>query len=127
MRENVLEGMVRAPGVVRAQLGECLKAIVNTDYPERWPGLLPALLANLASQARKFPIPWSNPSITASRERRPGLLPALLADLASQARLKPQSAPGNPGNTPPWERQPGPAKRASQLRMRCCQPYMGVP
>ena len=52
MRENVVESMVRAPGVVRTQLGECLKAIVNTDYPECWPGLLPALLHNLASQVR---------------------------------------------------------------------------
>ena len=95
VRENVLESMVRAPGVVRMQLGECLKAIVGTDYPERWPGLLPALLANLASQARPDPeTPLINPSNGQFRGRWPGLLPALLASLASQARQHP--APWKP-------------------------------
>ena len=50
VRENVLESMVRAPQAVRTQLGECLRALVHADFPQRWPGLLPILLHNLASQ-----------------------------------------------------------------------------
>ena len=50
VRDNLLEGIVRAPQVVRTQLGECLKAIVHVDFPESWPGLLPIVLQNLGSQ-----------------------------------------------------------------------------
>ncbi len=50
VRDNLLEGIVRAPQVVRTQLGECLKSIVHVDFPERWPGLLPIVLQNLSSQ-----------------------------------------------------------------------------
>ena len=50
VRDNLLEGIVRAPQVVRTQLGECLKSIVQVDFPERWPGLLPIVLQNLSSQ-----------------------------------------------------------------------------
>ena len=49
-RECGRRSMVRAPQAVRTQLGECLKALVHADFPERWPGLLPTLLRNLASQ-----------------------------------------------------------------------------
>jgi hypothetical protein len=52
VRDNILEGIVRAPQVVRTQLGECLKDIVHVDFPERWPGLLPIVLQNLGSQVR---------------------------------------------------------------------------
>lgn len=34
----------------RVQLGDGLKTIVNNDYPERWPSLLPSIDANLKSQ-----------------------------------------------------------------------------
>ncbi len=41
---------MRAPPLVRTQLGESVKAIASKDFPEHWPGLLPALLQNLSSQ-----------------------------------------------------------------------------
>lgn len=41
---------MRAPPLVRTQLGESMKAIVSKDYPDRWLGLLPAVLQNLSSQ-----------------------------------------------------------------------------
>ena len=53
---------MRAPPLVRAQLGESLKAVAGRDFPEHWPGLLPAILQNLSSQVR----PWAyalSPSI----------------------------------------------------------------
>jgi hypothetical protein len=53
VRENIIESMARAPPIVRNQLGECLRSLVHADFPERWPGLLPTLLHNLASQARR--------------------------------------------------------------------------
>ena len=54
VRDNLLEGIVRAPPLVRAQLGECLKSIVYSDFPERWPGILQAVQQQLATQARAF-------------------------------------------------------------------------
>lgn len=52
VRDNLLEGIVRAPPLVRAQLGECLKAVVYSDFPDRWPGILHAIQQQLATQAR---------------------------------------------------------------------------
>lgn len=52
VRDNLLEGIVRAPTLVRAQLGECLKAVVYSDFPDRWPGILHAIQQQLATQAR---------------------------------------------------------------------------
>ena len=51
VRDNLLEGIVRAPPLVHAQLGECLKSIVYADFPERWPGILQAVQQQLATQA----------------------------------------------------------------------------
>lgn len=34
----------------RAQLGECIKTIVQDDYPEQWPGLLHWVKCNLQLQ-----------------------------------------------------------------------------
>ena len=48
--ENLLEGIVRAPPAVRAQLGECAKYVVYSDYPDKWPNLLPSICAALATQ-----------------------------------------------------------------------------
>ena len=50
VRDNLLEGVMHAPPLVRTQLGESMKAIASRDYPEHWPGLLPALLQNLSLQ-----------------------------------------------------------------------------
>ena len=50
VRDNLLEGVMRAPPLVRTQLGESMKAIAGGDYPEHWPSLLPALLQHLSLQ-----------------------------------------------------------------------------
>eukprot|EP00887_Chlorella_sp_A99_P003658 scaffold7.g3658.t1 len=50
VREALVEGVVRAPAPVRAQLGECVRSVVYCDYPERWPGLLAQVQVNLGSQ-----------------------------------------------------------------------------
>ena len=51
-RARVLDALVLAPPLVRAQLGECVRAMVYADYPERWPGLGEQVYAHLVSQAR---------------------------------------------------------------------------
>lgn len=42
----------RAPPPVRVQLGECVRSITYIDFPDKWPGLLPLLVQNLATQVR---------------------------------------------------------------------------
>lgn len=49
VRGSLVEALIRAPPLIQSQLGEVFKAVVYCDYPEKWPGLLPALQANLAS------------------------------------------------------------------------------
>jgi len=48
-RENVLEALIQSPDQVRSQLTECVKVIVSSDYPERWPALLGTLQGYLAT------------------------------------------------------------------------------
>ena len=50
VRDNLLQGIVRAPPAVRSQLGECAKYVVHTDYPQDWPSLLPSIVAHLGTQ-----------------------------------------------------------------------------
>ncbi|CAM6037581.1 unnamed protein product [Sphagnum compactum] len=50
VRENLLEAIIQAPPIIRVQLGECLKTVIHADYPEHWPGLLPAIDGNLKAQ-----------------------------------------------------------------------------
>ena len=50
VRDNLLQGIVRAPPAVRSQLGECAKYVVHTDYPQHWPSLLPSIVAHLGTQ-----------------------------------------------------------------------------
>ena len=52
VRDNLLEGIVRAPPAVRAQLGESAKHVVHFEFPERWPALVPAICTLLATQVR---------------------------------------------------------------------------
>tara|TARA_B110000305_G_C19377950_1_gene608010 strand:- start:111 stop:1232 length:1122 start_codon:yes stop_codon:yes gene_type:complete len=42
-KENVLEALIQSPEVVRSQLTECVKVMVASDFPEKWPELLPTL------------------------------------------------------------------------------------
>eukprot|EP00850_Spirogloea_muscicola_P016520 SM000134S26963 [mRNA] locus=s134:343998:351525:+ [translate_table: standard] len=49
VRDNLLEAIICAPALLRSQLGECLKTIVQSDYPEQWQALLPLIDGNLRS------------------------------------------------------------------------------
>eukprot|EP00850_Spirogloea_muscicola_P013908 SM000097S24761 [mRNA] locus=s97:152586:160145:+ [translate_table: standard] len=49
VRDNLLEAIICAPALLRSQLGECLKTIVQSDYPEQWQALLPLVDGNLHS------------------------------------------------------------------------------
>ncbi|KAL9268847.1 Importin beta-like SAD2-like protein [Drosera capensis] len=40
VRQHILVFVTEVPTLLRVQLGECLKTIINSDYPEHWPGLL---------------------------------------------------------------------------------------
>jgi len=50
VRSHLLEAIIRAPSRIKVQLAECLKSIVYSDYPEKWPDLLPAVMQNLQTQ-----------------------------------------------------------------------------
>lgn len=50
VRENVLVYIAQVPPLLRVQLGECLKTIINADYPEQWPSLLHWVKLNLQDQ-----------------------------------------------------------------------------
>jgi hypothetical protein len=49
VRDNLLEVLVLGPSVVRAQMALAMQKIVNTDFPEKWPGLFPGVMQNLQS------------------------------------------------------------------------------
>jgi len=50
VRDNLLEGIVRAPPAVRSQLGESAKHVVHFEFPDRWPALMPAVCTLLTTQ-----------------------------------------------------------------------------
>ncbi|MCL7040799.1 hypothetical protein MKW94_018897 [Papaver nudicaule] len=50
VRENILAFITQVPPLLRAQLGECLKTIIHSDYPEQWPSLLQWVKHNLQDQ-----------------------------------------------------------------------------
>ncbi|KAK4483373.1 hypothetical protein RD792_010559 [Penstemon davidsonii] len=50
VRQNILNFVTQVPPLLRAQLGECLKTIINADYPEQWPTLLHWVKHNLQDQ-----------------------------------------------------------------------------
>lgn len=52
VREVMVDGVTRAPHAVRVQLGECVRSLVYSDYPQHWPGLLPQVVTYLTSQVR---------------------------------------------------------------------------
>uniref|UniRef100_A0A0E0CKF2 Importin N-terminal domain-containing protein n=1 Tax=Oryza meridionalis TaxID=40149 RepID=A0A0E0CKF2_9ORYZ len=54
VRENILGFIVQVPPLLRAQLGESIKTIIHSDYPEQWPGLLHWVTHNLESENQIF-------------------------------------------------------------------------
>ncbi|KAG2650903.1 hypothetical protein PVAP13_1NG240300 [Panicum virgatum] len=54
VRENILGFIVQVPPLLRAQLGESIKTIIHSDYPEQWPSLLHWVTHNLELQNQIF-------------------------------------------------------------------------
>ncbi|RCV06407.1 hypothetical protein SETIT_1G159800v2 [Setaria italica] len=54
VRENILGFIVQVPPLLRAQLGESIKTIIHSDYPEQWPSLLHWVTHNLEIQNQIF-------------------------------------------------------------------------
>ncbi|KAL5212551.1 hypothetical protein ABZP36_023398 [Zizania latifolia] len=54
VRENILGFIVQVPPLLRAQLGESIKTIIHSDYPEQWPSLLHWVTHNLESENQIF-------------------------------------------------------------------------
>lgn len=50
VRQNILVFIAQVPPLLRAQLGECLKTIIHSDYPEQWPSLLQWVKHSLQDQ-----------------------------------------------------------------------------
>ncbi|KAG8481268.1 hypothetical protein CXB51_026029 [Gossypium anomalum] len=50
VRDNILVYVAEVPPLLRVQLGECLKTIINADYPEHWQRLLDWVKHNLQDQ-----------------------------------------------------------------------------
>ncbi|KAE9604967.1 putative armadillo-like helical protein [Lupinus albus] len=50
VRDHILVFVTQAPPLLRVQLGECLKTIIHSDYPEQWPHLLDWVKHNLQDQ-----------------------------------------------------------------------------
>ncbi|KAJ1435471.1 Importin-beta, N-terminal domain [Sesbania bispinosa] len=50
VRDHILMFVTQVPPLLRVQLGECLKTIIHSDYPEQWPHLLDWVKHNLQDQ-----------------------------------------------------------------------------
>lgn len=50
IRENIVEGIIRSPDLVRAQLTLCLRVIIKHDFPGRWTGVVDKIGFYLQSQ-----------------------------------------------------------------------------
>ncbi|KAJ4762367.1 Importin beta-like SAD2 [Rhynchospora pubera] len=54
LREHILGFVVQVPSLLRSQLGESIKTIVHSDYPEQWPSLLSWIKTNLEAQDQQI-------------------------------------------------------------------------
>ncbi|EPS68871.1 hypothetical protein M569_05897, partial [Genlisea aurea] len=50
VRQNILNFIALVPPLLRLQLGECLKTMIQEDYPEQWPAILSWVKHNLQDQ-----------------------------------------------------------------------------
>ncbi|XP_054821841.1 importin beta-like SAD2 [Prosopis cineraria] len=50
VRDHILVFVTQVPPLLRVQLGECLKTIIHSDYPEQWPHLLDWVKHHLQDQ-----------------------------------------------------------------------------
>ncbi|XP_015259779.1 PREDICTED: importin-8-like [Cyprinodon variegatus] len=51
IRDHIVEGIIRCPETIRAQLTMCLRAIVKHDFPGRWTAVVDKIDAYLQSQS----------------------------------------------------------------------------
>ncbi|XP_037369985.1 importin-8 isoform X1 [Talpa occidentalis] len=51
IRDNIVEGIVRSPDLVRVQLTMCLRAIIKYDFPGHWPTVVDRIDHYLRSQS----------------------------------------------------------------------------
>ncbi|XP_016874182.1 importin-8 isoform X3 [Homo sapiens] len=51
IRDNIVEGIIRSPDLVRVQLTMCLRAIIKHDFPGHWPGVVDKIDYYLQSQS----------------------------------------------------------------------------
>lgn len=54
VRTLLLEALVQAPGTVRVQVEEALKAVISSDFPEQWPNLTSMIQAFLTSSDQNY-------------------------------------------------------------------------
>ena len=50
IRDNIVEGIIRSPDLVRAQLTMCLRAIIKHDFPGHWTAVVDKIGYYLQSQ-----------------------------------------------------------------------------
>ncbi|XP_012313862.1 importin-8 isoform X4 [Aotus nancymaae] len=50
IRDNIVEGIIRSPDLVRVQLTMCLRAIIKHDFPGHWPAVVDKIDYYLQSQ-----------------------------------------------------------------------------
>uniref|UniRef100_A0A8P0PSE6 Importin 8 n=2 Tax=Canis lupus familiaris TaxID=9615 RepID=A0A8P0PSE6_CANLF len=51
IRDNIVEGIIRSPDLVRVQLTMCLRAIIKYDFPGHWPAVVDKIDYYLQSQS----------------------------------------------------------------------------
>ncbi|KAM9673166.1 importin-8 isoform 2-T2 [Trichechus inunguis] len=51
IRDNIVEGIIRSPDLVRVQLTMCLRAIIKHDFPGHWPSVVDKIDYYLQSQS----------------------------------------------------------------------------
>ncbi|CAN8267938.1 unnamed protein product [Cochlearia groenlandica] len=56
VREKILEYVSQVPSTLRVHMGECLKIMIFSDYPNKWPGLLDWVTKNLQDQKAYGPL-----------------------------------------------------------------------
>ncbi|XP_057436510.1 importin beta-like SAD2 isoform X2 [Lotus japonicus] len=54
VRDNILIFITQVPPLLRIQLGECLKTIINSDYPVKWPHPLEWVKHNLRCEEEVY-------------------------------------------------------------------------
>ena len=67
IRTHVVQIMSSAPEKVKVQVSEALTIISDTDFPERWPTLLPALLEKMEVAASSLSSPGGGEDVSALR------------------------------------------------------------